>query len=776
MATELGQAYVQIIPSARGIGGSIQKQLDPEASSAGISAGSKIGSSLKIAAVAAVAAAGVVIGKTVSAAISEGANLEQSLGGVETLFKGSADTVKKYADEAYKTAGLSANAYMENVTGFSASLLQSLGGDTDKAADVANMAMIDMSDNANKMGTDMQDIQNAYQGFAKQNYTMLDNLKLGYGGTKSEMERLLADAQKLTGVKYDIDNLSDVYNAIHAVQEELDITGTTAKEAAETLSGSLSAMKGAWSNVLGKIAIGHNIDNELKALAQTTSTFLFGNFIPMISNIFKALPGAIVTFVKTAAPLFISSGQDIISSLINGIVVGIPQLKSQFQTGLIALMGTITEKLPEFMAKAVQIVWQMASGFLSGIPQMITSAGTMMTTLIQFLLENIPVLLNSGRLMIDYILEGILVNLPAIAESALGVLTSFINVITEYLPVFLENGSRILSMLIAGLGERLPELIMTVQNIAMQFITILMENLPNILSMGIEMLNKLLEGIISILPSIADTALSIISSLVTYLLDNLPQIVDSGIKILTQLIQTITNNAPKLASAALEIIVKLVNYLIANLPKIIDTGIQIVGKLAKGIIDNIPAILSACADIASAIFRSIGEINLWDAGVAIINGFVDGLKGAWQAGKDFVGSIGDWIKDNKGPIEYDRKLLIPAGQAIMGGFDKSLQDNFKTVQGTVSGMGGSLEKLFNSSAVLDEFGTGTYDIGVNRTDFSSISTNQSNKDIKTLSLLEVIIEILRELLKKDPNLILDSEILTKAVNLNNALDEQFKYF
>ena len=213
MATEIAQAYVQLIPSARGITGKIQSILDPEASAAGQSAGQSLGSSLVGVMTKVITAAG--IGKAFSAAISEGAALQQSLGGIETLFKGSADKAKGYANEAYKTTGLSANAYMENVTGFSASLLQSLGGDTNKAAETANMAMIDMSDNANKMGTSMGSIQLAYQGFAKQNYTMLDNLKLGYGGTKQEMERLLKDAEKLTGVKYDINNLSDAVSYTH---------------------------------------------------------------------------------------------------------------------------------------------------------------------------------------------------------------------------------------------------------------------------------------------------------------------------------------------------------------------------------------------------------------------------------------------------------------------------------------------------------------------------------------------------------------------------------
>ena len=292
MATELGKAYVQIIPSAKGISGMIQKELGGEVASAGVSAGESLGSKMMGAVSGIIAAAG--IGKAIGASINEGAALQQSLGGIETLFKDSADKVKGFANEAYKTTGLSANAYMENVTGFSASLLQSLGGDTDKAAETANMAMIDMSDNANKMGTSMESIQLAYQGFAKQNYTMLDNLKLGYGGTKQEMQRLLADAEKLTGVKYDINNLSDVYSAIHAIQENLDITGTTAREAATTFTGSFKSMKAAAQNVLGKIAIGENVTPALQSLLETTKTFLFGNFLPMIGNILSGL-GVVLT-------------------------------------------------------------------------------------------------------------------------------------------------------------------------------------------------------------------------------------------------------------------------------------------------------------------------------------------------------------------------------------------------------------------------------------------------------------------------------------------------
>ena len=268
---DIAKAYVQVIPSAKGMKGKLTEALGGESKSAGMSAGSTFGSNLVSTVKKILIAAG--IGETIKKSITEGAALEQSLGGIETLFKENADRVIANADQAYRTCGLSANSYMEQVTSFSASLLQSLGGDTSKAANVADMALTDMSDNANKVGTDMERITDAYQGFAKQNYTMLDNLKLGYGGTKKEMERLLSDAQKLTGVKYDINNLSDVYNAIHAIQENLGVTGTTAEEAASTISGSAASMKAAFSNVLGNLALGRDTQN-IYSKAQTAADLM----------------------------------------------------------------------------------------------------------------------------------------------------------------------------------------------------------------------------------------------------------------------------------------------------------------------------------------------------------------------------------------------------------------------------------------------------------------------------------------------------------------------
>lgn len=297
MAGEIATAYVQVLPSMDGVAAEVRKKFEDS----GDKSGESFGSSFAKKAMAAVSAAAV--GKVLKESLFAGGALQQSLGGVETLFKDSANKVIANAEQAYKTAGLSANGYMEQVTGFSASLLQSLGGDTVRAADMADMAMRDMSDNANKMGTNMESITNAYQGFAKGNFTMLDNLKLGYGGTKTEMERLLETANELNAQQgiytdYQISSFADIAEAIHVVQDELGITGTTAKEASDTFTGSLNAMKASAENVLANMALGRKIQPSLDALAKTTATFLGGNLVPMSINILKQIPTAALALVR----------------------------------------------------------------------------------------------------------------------------------------------------------------------------------------------------------------------------------------------------------------------------------------------------------------------------------------------------------------------------------------------------------------------------------------------------------------------------------------------
>lgn len=304
--TELGKAYVQIIPSAQGIGAKLREALGDEPAKAGEAAGQSLGGRMMGAVKKAIAAAG--IGAAFSRALGEGAALEQSIGGVETLFKDHADVVIKNAERAYKTAGISSNQYMEQATSFAATLLQGLGGDTEAAAQYTDQALRQMSDNSNKFGTDMASIQMAYQGFAKDNYAMLDNLKLGYGGTQAEMARLinesgvLGDAVEVTAETVKDVPFDKIIEAIGVVQDELGITGTTADEAATTLSGSLGAMKAAFANVLGGLTLGQDITPALEGLAETVTAFLFDNLLPAVGHILSGLPAAIGTFLREAAP------------------------------------------------------------------------------------------------------------------------------------------------------------------------------------------------------------------------------------------------------------------------------------------------------------------------------------------------------------------------------------------------------------------------------------------------------------------------------------------
>lgn len=508
MATELGQAYVQIMPSAKGISGKITKAIDPEATSAGkLAGGNLVGGIKKV-----IAAAG--IGIALKKAITEGGNLEQSIGGIETLFKDHASTVRKYANEAYKTVGVSANEYMENVTSFSASLLQSMGGDTKEAARVAHMAMVDMGDNANKMGTDMRDIQNAYQGFAKQNYTMLDNLKLGYGGTKTEMERLLKDATKLTGVKYNINNLADVYEAVHAIQEEIGITGTTALEAEETIQGSFNAMKSAFKNVLGALAIGENLSGALKGLAETISTFLFDNLIPMLGRIISALPGAILTFIQAAGPAFMKNGIDLITTLVNGVKKGMPIFLKTMAEFMKNVVSWIKEQLPTVLKQGVEFISNFAKGIFEGLPGAIKSIGEILNGLLTAILEFIPIILDSGMELISNLAKGIWNNLPVIVDSIADVLGKLLDTIIEKYPEYFKKGWEIIGNIAKGIWNNLPEIITTIGNLLVRVIGAIRERLPEFLQKGVELIAQLALGIVKSIPGVVAKVPGVIFALV----------------------------------------------------------------------------------------------------------------------------------------------------------------------------------------------------------------------------------------------------------------------
>ena len=369
MAT-LGTAYVQILPSAEGISGKMTEALGGEADVAGKNTGSRIASMAKKYITAA------AIGATIKKSVEEGAKLEQSLGGVETLYKKHADIVIQNANNAYKTAGLSANEYMEQSTKFAASLLQSLDGDTKKAAQAADQAIIDMSDNANKFGTNIEDIQNAYQGFAKQNYTMLDNLKLGYGGTKTEMERLLADAEKISGQEYDISNLDDVYEAIHVIQQDMGVTGTTAEEASKTLSGSFASMKAAATNFLGSLALGKDIGPSLKGLVSSASTFLFDNLIPALLNIAKSIPGVLFGGLSGAIPQLLSK----LPGLIKQVFSAATNIISGLADGLLKAITSFADN-PEAANGGMKIVANIAGAIIKGAPKLLAAMLKLVTVI-----------------------------------------------------------------------------------------------------------------------------------------------------------------------------------------------------------------------------------------------------------------------------------------------------------------------------------------------------------------------------------------------------------
>ena len=421
---ELGKAYVQIVPSAQGIKSALTEMFDEETEGLGEQTGQSIGQKLVGTLKKVIAAAG--IGKIISDSINMGGALQQSLGGVETLFKDSADTVKEYAAQAYRTVGLSANDYMEQTTSFAASLLSSVSQDTNAAAQLANMAMVDMADNANKMGTDMQDIQNAYQGFAKQNYTMLDNLKLGYGGTQAEMQRLLNDATKISGVKYDLGNLADMYSAIHIIQQEMDITGTTAKEAATTLTGSFAAMKAAAENVMGNWSTGADLTEPLQALADTAQTFLVDNLLPMIGNVLAGIPEIVYSLV----PELLQTGTELLSSLAQGFTEGIPEFFSTALPQLLAFTDQLRDNAASFVDAGLNLITQLLNGLIAGLPDLIAYVPDIIINICGIINDNMPKILAEGVSIIVQLVVGIVKAVPDLLANWKKILQAVLSVIS----------------------------------------------------------------------------------------------------------------------------------------------------------------------------------------------------------------------------------------------------------------------------------------------------------------------------------------------------------
>lgn len=548
-------------------------------------------------AVSGVAAGATAIGALGTKAVAAYADYEQLVGGVETLFKDSQDQVMDYANNAYKTAGLSANEYMETVTSFSASLLQSLDGDTSAAADKANLAITDMSDNANKMGTDMTSIQNAYQGFAKSNYTMLDNLKLGYGGTQAEMERLLADAEKISGIKYDISSYADIVDAVHVVQTEMGITGTTAEEAASTIQGSFGMMKSAWQNLVTGMA---DPDQDLGALV--------GNFTDSV----------------------VIAG--------NNLIPRIQELLPRIVEATTSLIGTVSEQLPAILGTVlpslVEGATNLVTGLMAALPSVLSVladvAPTVINTLVPALIELLPQITQTGIDVIVSLAQGIADALPQLIPAATDAIIEIVEVLTspDNLGNLIDAALAIILALVDGLVDATPKLIAAVPDVIANLVTAIIANMPKILEAGVEITMALADGLIKALPELIAAIPNLILGIVQGIIDNLPEIIMAGPKIIAAL-----------ATGLVEAIPDIVMVIPQLIRSIVDTFLSFDwGSIGKNIVEGIKN----------------GFVNMWNSFKQtvenVFTGLVDGVKsflGIASPSKVFAG-IGGYMAEGLG--------------------------------------------------------------------------------------------------------------------------------
>ena len=506
----------------------------------------------------------VNLGKT---ALSSVGALEQNVGGVETLFGDTADAVIAAADRAYQTAGMSANDYMSTVTSFSASLLQSLGGNTEEAAKVADMAIIDMADNANKMGTSMDMIQNAYQGFAKQNYTMLDNLKLGYGGTKTEMERLLADAQKLTGVKYDINNLNDVYQAIHVIQEEMGITGTTAKEASETLEGSMASAKAAWDNFMNGSSDADQLADAFATAADNIVKNL-AEIVPRFAETLPALTGAVVSQIPGLAaaivPAVLSAGQSILEQARDAVLdfdfEGMAEMVVESITDFINSDG-----LRSFLGCLVDIFTGIVNGISSMLPTLLPALVELIAYTVTALIDQLPALLDCALQLIMGLADGILAALPVLIEALPEVISSIVQFLISAVPQIIDAGIELLMALVDALPVIIDALVDALPQIIEATVTALIAAAPQIVEAGIKLLGALVEAIPVIVVELAKA----VPDIITAIIDVLAELPDLIGEVLAEIVTDLVEWGTDMGSKAQELITQLctkVSNVLRNLP------------------------------------------------------------------------------------------------------------------------------------------------------------------------------------------------------------------
>ncbi len=578
---------------------------------------------------AAATAAATATAALVKSAVTAYSDYEQLVGGVETLFKDSASEVQKYAANAYQTAGLSANEYMETVTGFSASLLQSLDGDTKAAAEKANVAITDMSDNANKMGTSMESIQNAYQGFAKQNYTMLDNLKLGYGGTKEEMQRLLEDAEKLSGQKFDLSSYADIVDAIHVVQTEMGITGTTAKEAATTIQGSVNMTKAAWQNLVVGIADDtQDFDVLVNNFVESVTT-AGNNILPRVEIALKGVG----TLVEKLAPIIAKTVPNIVSTTL-------PSMIKAGTSMIRALLDGLLKAVPELIPCFKNIVNQLISVIVTNLPMILNAAVTIAGAIVSGLVEALPDILDAGIELIQSLAQGLTNGIPTILSTAITIVSQLASTLIQNVPQIVQTGIQLLLGLANGILQAVPQLLQELPGIITQMVENILSCIPMIIECGIELLTSLVDALPQIIQSIVAVLPQIINGIIEALLGHIDEIIQAGIKLLVALIDALPQIIDTICKALPQIIEAITGALLEHLDDMIYAGVDLFMALITNLAEIKNALASKMPEIIASIVRAIGEClgEMWEAGKRLMNKL-------WQGLKEVAPNIASWFKD-----------------------------------------------------------------------------------------------------------------------------------
>ena len=699
----------------------------------------------------------VNLGKT---ALDSVGALEQNVGGVETLFGDTADAVIAAADRAYQTAGMSANDYMSTVTSFSASLLQSLGGNTEEAAKVADMAIIDMADNANKMGTSMDMIQNAYQGFAKQNYTMLDNLKLGYGGTKTEMERLLADAEKLTGVKYDINNLNDVYQAIHAVQEEMGITGTTAKEASETLEGSMAAAKAAWDNFMNGSgdadqladAFATAADNIVKNLAEIIPRF--AETLPALgSAIIAQIPGLVAAIV----PAVLSAGQsvlkqlqdavldfdfagaadkvvqmitgfiegdglgsllDTLATIFTGIVNGISSMLPSLLPALVGLISYVVTsllgQLPAILDCALELILGLAQGILAALPVLIEALPEVISSIVEFLISAVPQIIDAGIELLGALIEAIPVIVVELAKAVPDIVAAIIDVLAE-LPgligeVFaeivtdlVEWGQQMLSNASTAMSNMLSQVNSIIQELPGKIWTHLVNAVNKVIAWGQQMLSDASTAMSNMLSQVNSIIQELPGKIWTHLVNAVNKVVAWGQQMVSNASTAASNMLSKVSSTLQQLPGKVWDYLSQAAQKVVTWGTQLAQKGAAAATQLFNSIVNGLSSLPS---------KMAEIGSNIVSGIWNGISSGWNwltnKVSNLANSLLDAAKDALGINSPSKEFADEVGRWIMPGVGKGLD---KSMPATLKDMKAKAGELVSAMRAEMSASVGQLSVG-----------------------------------------------------------------